>query len=117
MTASLLKTTVSSQYSGRSQQCCNLDGFHSSSNFQFLQSFSYCTKITNYNWYNCHLHVPNASIMIGIIVTSMFHSFFNSLARSRLLLLLLLLLNIIIITYSLEFFTSALADGLSLEFE
>ena len=20
--------------------------------------FSYCTKSTNYNWYNCHLHVP-----------------------------------------------------------
>ena len=27
--------------------------------------------------------VPNASITIGIIVTSMFHSFFSSLARSR----------------------------------
>ena len=27
--------------------------------------------------------VPNAPITIGIIVTSMFHSFFNSLARSR----------------------------------
>ena len=28
----------SSQYSGRSQQCCSLDGLHSSSNFQVLQS-------------------------------------------------------------------------------
>ena len=28
----------SSQYSGRSQQCCSLDGLHSSSNFQILQS-------------------------------------------------------------------------------
>ena len=27
--------------------------------------------------------VPNATIIIGIIVTFMFHSFFNSLARSR----------------------------------
>ena len=27
--------------------------------------------------------VPNAPITVGIIVTSMFHSFFNSLARSR----------------------------------
>ena len=29
------------------------------------------------------VNVPNAPIIIGIIVTSMFHSFFNSLARSR----------------------------------
>ena len=29
----------SSQYSSRSQQCCSLDGLHSSSNFQVLQSF------------------------------------------------------------------------------
>ena len=29
------------------------------------------------------LTVPNAPITIGIIVTCMFHSFFNSLARSR----------------------------------
>ena len=117
--------------------------------------------------------VPKAPITIGIIVTCMFHSFFNSLAKSRylsffphsfsfilwsartakstilqvLFLLLLLLLLIIIrsgllakirwsvcmskshrslcvsfsktdagfinIIYSLEFFTSALADGLS----
>ena len=28
----------SSQYSSRSQQCCNLDGLHSSSQFQVLQS-------------------------------------------------------------------------------
>ena len=32
--------------------------------------------------------VPRATIAIGIIVTFMFHSFFNSLARSRLLLFL-----------------------------
>ena len=31
--------------------------------------------------------VPNAPITIGIIVTCMFHSSFNSLAKSRLLLL------------------------------
>ena len=43
----------SSQYSGRSQQCCSLDGLHSSSYFQILQSlyqsFGDCTKSTNYN--------------------------------------------------------------------
>ena len=32
---------------------------------------------------NPFVTVPNAPITIGIIVTSMFHSFFNSLARSR----------------------------------
>ena len=36
--------------------------------------------------------VPKAPITIGIIVTFMFHSFFNSLARSRYLSILLLLL-------------------------
>ena len=34
--------------------------------------------------------IPNAPITIGIIITLLFHSFFNSLARSRYLLLLLL---------------------------
>ena len=51
----------SSQYSGQSQQCCSLDGFHSSSYFQVLQSlyqtFSDCTKSTNYDWYNHYFHV------------------------------------------------------------
>ena len=52
----------SSQYSSRSQNCCSLDGLHPSCYFQlrqfFYQSFSDCTKSTNYNWYNCHFHVP-----------------------------------------------------------
>ena len=94
--------------------------------------------------------VPKAPITIGIIVTFMVHSFFNSLARSRylsffsysfsfillsagtakstilqLLFFLFIIIRsgllaeiiIIIIIYSLEFFTSANADGLSLEFE
>ena len=51
----------SSQYSGRSQQCCSLDGLHSSSYlqvFQFLyQSFGDCNKSTNYNWHNRHFLV------------------------------------------------------------
>ena len=38
---------------------------------------------------NLLVTVPKAPITIGIIVTCMFHRFFNSLARSRLLLLLL----------------------------
>ena len=46
----------SSQYSGRYQQCCSLDGFHASSYFQVVQflrpSFGDCTKSTNQNWYH-----------------------------------------------------------------
>ena len=89
--------------------------------------------------------VPNALITIGTIVTFMFHSFFNSLARSRYLSFFSLSFRIILWSagtakstilqifffflliiisssssssiYSLEFFTSALADSLSLEFE
>ena len=52
----------SSQYSGWSQQCYSLDCLHLSYNFQVLQSlyqsFGYCTKSTNYSWYNHHFHVP-----------------------------------------------------------
>ena len=44
--------------SGRSQQCCSLDGLQLSLNFQVLQSFSYSTKSINHNCYNCNLHVP-----------------------------------------------------------
>ena len=47
--------------------------------------------------------VPKAPITVGIIVTFGFHSF--------------IIIIIIIITCSLEFFTSVLADDLSLEFE
>ena len=48
----------SSQYSGRSQQCYSLDSLHPSRYFQVLQVFGYCTKSTNYNWYNNHFHIP-----------------------------------------------------------
>ena len=50
------------QYSSRSQQSCSLDNLPSSCYFQVPQSlyqpFGYCTKSTNCNWYNRHLHVP-----------------------------------------------------------
>ena len=63
VTSSLL---ASSLYSSRSQQCCSLDGLHSFSYFQVLQSlyqsFGDFTKSTNYNWYS---------------------RFFNSLSRLR----------------------------------
>ena len=50
----------SPQYSGRSQQCCSLEGLHSSSYFQLPQSL---------------VTVPSAPITIGITVIFMFHSF------------------------------------------
>ena len=62
----------SSQYSGRPQQCCRLDSLYPSANFQSSRPFN-----------NPLVIVPNAPITIGTIVTFMFHSFFNSLARSR----------------------------------
>ena len=105
--------------------------------------------------------VPNAPIKIGIIVTFMFHSFFNSLARSRdlsffspsfsfilwsagttkstilqVLFFLLIIIrsgllatirwsvcmskshrSLLLLFTLLEFFTSVLSDGFSLEFE
>ena len=90
--------------------------------------------------------VPKAPITIGTIVTFMFYSFFNSLARSRYLslfshsfsfilwstgtakstilqilyfffFLLISILLLLLLLSPLKFFTSASADGLSLEFE
>ena len=76
--------------------------------------------------------VPNAPITIGIIVTCMFHSFFQFPSKVVVLILLFTFFqfysvvsrdskvdsfasSLIIIIY-LELFTSELADGLSLEF-
>ena len=63
-----------SQYSDTSQQYCSLDGLHSSSYFQVLQSlyqyFGNCNKHTNNNWYHCYLHILH-------------FFFFSSLARYR----------------------------------
>ena len=62
----------SSRDSGRSWQCCHLDSLYSSANFQIFRPFK-----------NHLVIVPKAPITIGTIVTFMFHSFFNYLARSR----------------------------------
>ena len=71
---------------------------------------------------------PNAPITIGIIVTCMFHSFFNSLARSRYLSLFSHSFSFILwstgtakstilqVTF-LRVFMPALNDGFTLEFE
>ena len=74
--------------------------------------------------------VPKAPITVGIIVTFRFHSFFNSLARSSIFLSFHILsvlfcgqpgqqspLLLLWLFTPLEFFTSVLADGFSLEFE
>ena len=61
----------SSQYSGQSQQCCSLDGFHSSS---YLQVFQF--------YINLLVTVPSAPRPIGITITFVFYSFFSTLARS-----------------------------------
>ena len=79
--------------------------------------------------------VPEAPFTIGTIITIMIHSFFNSLARSMYLSFFShsfsfirwsagtaksTIFQILFYCYyftPLEFFTSALADGLSLEFE
>ena len=53
----------SSQYSGRSQQYCNLNDldFHL---FQFLfHAFGDCSKCTNYNWYHRHPQVPQFCVV------------------------------------------------------
>ena len=55
-----------SQYSGWSQQCCSLDGFFVSSDFQLFQ-FSFWNFVT----------VSIRSITIGIIVILMFHRFLS----------------------------------------
>ena len=62
--------------------------------------------------------VPNAPITIGIIVICMFHSFFNSLARSRYLSLFSHSFSfIIIIIIIIIIITPALADDISLKSE
>ena len=94
-----------------SQQCFSLDGLHSFFCFQVLQSlyqsfllFSFVSR--SYYYYSLEFFtsvladcfslefkwqqvfsspqdLPNVPITIGTIITFMFHSFFNSLARSR----------------------------------
>ena len=68
---------VSSQYSGRSQYCCSLDGLHSSTNFKCSSPFN-----------NPLVTVPKAPITIGIIVTCIFHIFFQFPCKVEVLILL-----------------------------
>ena len=63
---------VSSGLQESSQQCCRFDSLYPPPNSKSSRPFN-----------NPLVIVPNAPITIGIIVTFMFHSLFNSLARSR----------------------------------
>ena len=108
----------------------------------WLVSTRLLTSKSSRHFNNPLLTVPKVLIIIGIIVTFMFHSFFNSLARSRYLSLfshflsftlcrdstvdnIADFLGVFFVDYykvwSLftpsDFFTSVLSDGLSLEFE
>ena len=66
----ILIVDMNDHKSSRTQQCCSLDGFNSSSMF--------------FNPYNDPLvTLPSAPIKIGITVTLRFNSFYSSLARSR----------------------------------
>ena len=62
----------SSQYSGRPQQCCSLDGLDSPSDFQLFQSP-----------FQAFDTVPGVPITIGITVTLVLYSFLSFLARSK----------------------------------
>ena len=80
------------------------------------------TSKSSWPFNNPLVTMPKAPITIGIIVTFIFHSFFNSLARSRYLSLfsnsfsfiLWSACIIIIIIIPCEFFMLSLADGLLL---
>ena len=62
----------SSRYSGRSQKCCHLDSPTHPPTSKSSRPFN-----------NPLVIVPKVPITIGTIITFMFHSFFNSLARLR----------------------------------
>ena len=85
-----------------------LVGLHLPSYFQVLQSqyqsFGKCTKSTNYNWYHRHFHAPQFSQFA-------FFQFYSVVSRAS------EVHNSLLSFTPLEFFTSALADGFSLEFE
>ena len=67
-----------------------MDGLHSSFYFQILlslyQSFSDCTKSTNYNWYRRHFHVSQfcqfSSKTQEIILLCTFFQFYSVVSRN-----------------------------------
>ena len=84
-----------SQYSSWSQDCCSLDGLHSSSDFQiFHSSFQVSedrSKNTNNNWYHRHPQAPyflalcQGSILLLLVVVVFNFRFFTILDQTSLL--------------------------------
>ena len=65
-----------------SQQCCSLNGLHSTSYFQVLQSlypsFGDRAERTNYNWYHSHFNVPQFfQFSSEVLVLISFFAFFQ----------------------------------------
>ena len=91
-----------SHISGQSKKCWILDCLYSSSDLQLLelpfQAFEDRSKWTNYNWYHRYSHVLHSEFLRKVQV-------------------LVSLSSLLLLFYSLEFFTSALADSFSLESE
>ena len=100
---------------------CSLDGHHTSTYFQILQSlyqsFGDCIESTNYYWHNRHFHVPQffqfpSKVEVLILLFAFFQFYFvirwDSRVHNSANPLLLLISFIIILIW--DFFTSALAD-------
>ena len=68
----------SSQYSGRSKQCSNLDRLESTADFQLFQlpfqAFRCCSKHVIDNWYQRHPHFPQPSQFSGKVQVLVFLS-------------------------------------------
>ena len=74
-----------SKYSGWAQQCGNLNGLDTLSDFQQIlspfQAFGNCFKYSKYNWYHCHSHVRQFFFFLvpwqclSIFLSFLFHLF------------------------------------------
>ena len=64
---SLLKVTNNSNYPCCFYLCCSLNGHNYSFDLEFIQSLFHTSenrsKGSNYNWYYCHLYVPQFSAL------------------------------------------------------
>ena len=75
---------------GRSQQCCCLDGLHTSSYFQRHQSlyqcFGNCTERLNYIWYHYHVQIPlffqSSSMVYELISLFALLLFYSGISRN-----------------------------------
>ena len=93
VTVSFLGSLDSSQYSGRSQQCCSFDGLGLSSDFHFFQSSSKTLET-----------VPSVPITTGNTVVHMFHCFFHSLSRSNSLFIFSFIITVVVTVLFFNFY-------------